>query len=82
MDEPGQVDALGGQRRAGLLAERVAPTAPTNETSAPSRAAATAWFAALPAVMLREPAADDGLAGPGQARDRDDQVDVDRARRR
>ena len=48
-----------------------------NETSAPSRAAATACVGALAAVMPLVAAADDGLPGPGEPLDRDDQVDVD-----
>ncbi len=48
-------------------------------TSAPSRAAATAWLAPLPPGWTSTDRAEPGLAGLRQAVEREDQVEVDRA---
>ena len=50
------------------------PTAPMKTVSAPEPGGGDRLVAALAAVMLREPAADDGLARPGQTLGRDDEV--------
>ena len=48
LEEPRQVDPLDLEGRASLRPKASLPTAPTNTTAAPSRAAATAWLPPLP----------------------------------
>ncbi len=56
-----------------------APTAPMMATSAPARAAATAWLAPLPPSCVAKRPLADRLSGLGQVVHTDDEVDVDRA---
>ena len=62
------------------LARRCAspPTQPTMRTLAPSRAAATAWFAPLPPGIRSSVGAAQRLPGRGSALDPCDEVEVDR----
>ena len=76
-DEPVQVDALGRERRARVLAERVAPDRADERDVRPEPGGRDGRVGALAAVVPLVAAADDGLAGAGQPLDGDDQVDVD-----
>ncbi len=72
--------AFGARARRGASSpNESSPIAPTNGGRGAETSRRHRLVAALAAVMAREPATDDGLAGTGQPLDRDDQVDVDRA---
>ena len=78
-EQPGDIDALGLERRPRRPPERVVADRPDEERPCPEPGGGHRLVAALAAVMLREPAADDGLAGRGKPLRRDDEVLVDRA---
>ena len=77
--EPREIDPLLLERRPCRPPERVVTDRPDEEGPCPEPGGGHRLVAALAAVMLREPAADDGLALPGKPLGRDDEVLVDRA---
>ena len=78
-EQPGDIDPLGLERRSCRPPERVVTDRPDEEGPCPEPGGGHRLVAALAAVVLREPAADDGLALGGKPLRGDDEVLVDRA---
>jgi hypothetical protein len=77
--QPGDIDPLGLERGARRRPERVVADGPDEHRLGTEPGGRDGLVAALAALVLGEPAADDGLARPRQVLRRDDKVHVDGA---